>query len=218
MDEFLDQFDKVPTSQKVLLLLLVLAGVFVAFYLLAYSPMEQEIAQKTTERGTLNTQIAERLANQGDLDDVRQSIAELCIQKAQFEQALPRESDIPDLLDSVTEFARVADLEIHLFRPQPFTPTAEGYMAVPVEMQVSGTYNDILGFFDSIARQPRIINVRGVALNPSTRRSETEGEQAYSSQLKVSAPRTLVVETQLVTYFSEGGDTGPNPCDDVEIP
>ena len=34
MGEFLEQLDRIPTSQKILLLLLLSAGVVVAFYLL----------------------------------------------------------------------------------------------------------------------------------------------------------------------------------------
>lgn len=216
MDDFLDQFDRVPTSQKVLLLLLVLAGVFVAFYLLVYSPMDQDITTNNSSIQTQNTEIARLQAEQGNVEEIRQAISELCARKANFEEALPLQSDIPDLLESVTEFAQLANLEIQLFQPQPNTPTAEGYTAVPVDMVVSGTYDDLLNFFHFIGTQSRIINVQSVNMQVGRANAVPDPSLTFASELKVSAPPQLTVETHIVTYFSGGGSGGSTICDGQE--
>ena len=46
MSDFLDQFDKVPLSQKVLLLVLLWLGVFVAYFFLFRQDIETQLADQ----------------------------------------------------------------------------------------------------------------------------------------------------------------------------
>ena len=62
MGEFLEQLDRIPTSQKILLLLLLSAGVVVAFYLLVYSALEDSMAQTQQRISQTQDQRAEMKA------------------------------------------------------------------------------------------------------------------------------------------------------------
>jgi type IV pilus assembly protein PilO len=79
------------------------------------------------------------------------------------EARLPDQREIADLLSNVAASGRAAGLDITLFRQKPEI-THDFYAAVPVEMQMRGTYHDVALFLDSVKRLDRIVNVSDIKL------------------------------------------------------
>jgi len=204
MDDFLEQFDKVSTSQKGLLLILVLAGVFVAFYLLLYSPLDQQGAQNEARVSELHGQVAGFQAGQGDVERLRQAISELCARQAEYEEALPSESNVAQVLDTISDYVRLANLELHLFRPGAHRPTADGYSVAPVELTVTGKFVELLTFFEFLARHDRVMNVTAVEF--SIGGGPSEG--APPANLEVSPPARMEASLAVETYYYPLGSRG----------
>jgi len=218
MGDSLDKFDKLPLAQKVLLLLLLMAGLFVAFYLSVYSPLEDEIKQQRAQVDSLRNQAAELQANTQEEALLRQQILELCQRRESFLERLPPEAEIPSLLQSIHQKAMQSSLDIQSFTRQDDVPEPN-YTRIPVNMEVIGSYDQIADFFYFIGRQQRIVNVSGISLNvmqtTNTWRSSAELSDsdvpAFMRDPTQVGPPQLRVSYLISTYFADatsGGSAG----------
>jgi len=218
MGDILEQFDKVPVSQKLLLLLLVVAAVFVGYYLVYYNPLEDEIKQ--TDRQVADA-MAERTTLQNTANEaaaIQQEIAELCERRSSFIEKLPAAAEVESLLQSVHEYAMQAGLEIQSFVRQDDVPDAN-YTRIPVAMEVKGSYDQVADFFDRVGRMQRIVNINNISLlktaerNPS---SNGSGRDAVPDFLNPAAvrlgPPRLQVAYQISTYYADPSASGADVC------
>jgi type IV pilus assembly protein PilO len=168
MSDFFDRFSKVPTSQKVLLLLLITAALFILFYMLVYSDLEQRIVQARNQQQELSREQARLADLQEQVRGLERRIAgeQELRQGSDLTLNLPPSDDFAALLDELTETARLIPtsergtlFEIREVRPRQPVPGAE-YTRIPVELSLSGTYDQALEFCWRLARMSRIVHVR----------------------------------------------------------
>ncbi|MDX8402354.1 MAG: type 4a pilus biogenesis protein PilO, partial [Mariprofundaceae bacterium] len=92
-----------------------------------------------------------------------------------------------DLLESVSWAGKDAGLEFSRFQPQGES-VKQIYAEVPVALDVSGTYRQLMSFLKRVGEMPRIVSVRNLNIKP----------QREGGVLRISG--------QAVTYrFVEGG-------------
>lgn len=163
MGEFLEQLDRIPTSQKILLLLLLSAGVVVAFYLLVYSALEDTIAQTQQRISQTQDQRAEMKAQSNDISRLKGEIKVLCERQSTFLEKLPPRAEVGTLLQSIHQQAQLVGLQIERFENDDEVPSAN-YTTIPVKMNIRGTYDQIADFYYFIGRQQRIVNVKNISL------------------------------------------------------
>ncbi|MCF6764375.1 type 4a pilus biogenesis protein PilO [Thiotrichales bacterium 19S3-7] len=76
---------------------------------------------------------------------------------------LPNDNEVPSLIEEMTEEAFSAGLEFHLIKPLALEDKGF-YKALPIEIVVEGTYNQIGRFVNSIASMSRIITIEDFTL------------------------------------------------------
>jgi type IV pilus assembly protein PilO len=240
MGEFLEQLDRIPTSQKILLLLLLSAGVVVAFYLLVYSSLEDEIAQTQQRISQTQDQRAEMKAQSSDISRLKSEIKGLCERQSTFLEKLPPRAEVGTLLQSIHQQAQLVGLQIERFEHDDEVPSAN-YTTIPVKMNIRGTYDQIADFYYFIGRQQRIVNVKNIsltadkgggssgsmlegvigattsALSGGAATARTDGAVAEPSSAPVqnANPRVprLAVSFQVQTYFADiSTQTGGKAC------
>lgn len=214
MSDFLDQFDKVPLSQKVLLLVLLALGVFVAYYFLFQQEIRNEI---TAERGNLNRlteQRAQLNASVVDVDRIQAEIDELCSRQDAFLDKLPPAAEIPSLLSDINQQGQLSGLTIQEFTRQQMIP-GPNYNTVPVSVSLEGSYDQIADFFYFIGRQQRIVNVSDIALRAPAnvnpwRVTEMDGRglMDFARDREEVGPPDLSVTCLLKTYYTSAADFG----------
>jgi type IV pilus assembly protein PilO len=91
------------------------------------------------------------------------------IEFAQLLSMLPDQKEIPGLLDSVSQLGAQVGLENILFQPQPEQPH-EFYAAIPVRLDLLGSYHKLGTFFDKISKLNRILKVDNLSIS---RRSDS---------------------------------------------
>jgi type IV pilus assembly protein PilO len=164
MGEFLEQLDRIPTSQKILLLLLLSAGVVVAFYLLVYSGLEDSIAQTQQRISQTQDQRAEMKAQSNDISRLKREIKGLCEKQSTFLEKLPPRAEVGTLLQSIHQQAQLVGLQIERFEHDDEVSSAN-YTTIPVKMNIRGTYDQVADFYYFIGRQQRIVNVKNISLS-----------------------------------------------------
>jgi type IV pilus assembly protein PilO len=165
LEAYFDKISKLKMAHRVLIFagtLVILMGLFIG---LIYGPKTTEIDKIKSELKTLKNKIrdAERTAkNKKKLD---MDISEIQEELRNALSLLPKTSEIPNLLKSITELGNDSDLEFLLFSPEKEIPK-EFYVEIPVSMEVRGGYHDVAIFFDKIGKLDRIVNVANVTMIP----------------------------------------------------
>jgi type IV pilus assembly protein PilO len=137
-----------------------------AFYSLFYSPQADEIAKlnESIEAAQNEKNIKQRRA--ANLPKLQKELGELDIKLKEAIAQLPSKKEIADLLTSVATKAQESGLDINLFRPRPEN-YKDFYAEIPVEINIKGTFHNVITFFDGIGRLTRLINIDNVGFkNP----------------------------------------------------
>ncbi len=171
----------VPMWQK----LAALGGAFVfilaAYFYLGWMPLQDAIASQSAqvEQQRILLKKNQRLAS--DLPRKKKEYAKLQKQLKVALSMLPKKAEIPDLLESVSWAGKDSGLEFSRFQPQGEN-VKQIYAEVPVALDVTGTYRQLMTFLKRVGEMPRIVNVRNLSIKP----------QSAGGKLKISG--------QAVTY------------------
>jgi type IV pilus assembly protein PilO len=185
LDEFqgqLDQLAKLPKPVRQAMApaigLLVLAAYLYLFLFPANAELEGLRGQAKAKQIELSKaeSVAENLpAFEKQLKNLE---AELKVALRQ----LPDSKEIPGLLTDISTLGKNAGLDIKKFKPNDEIPRGF-YAEVPLEIAFTGTFHQVVTFFDLVAKLPRIVNVGELLI-------EIEKENAEETTLKVTGKAT----------------------------
>jgi type IV pilus assembly protein PilO len=152
-----------PPRQKLMGLVgaLVVAGFLDWSYW--YGPRQSGLGELKTQIAERRTELDLRRAKANARDAAERELRELSAELRRAQARLPDQREIADLLSNVAASGRAAGLEITLFRQKPEV-YRDFYAEVPVEMQMRGTYHDVVTFLDRVKRLDRIVNVGDIQL------------------------------------------------------
>ncbi len=165
------------------LLAVIAGGYFYWFYL----PRKEELTQVQAKLAAAEAKLAESRRTARELPRFKEEVLRLNQELIVALAQLPEEKDIPDLLASVSRVGQDSGLEVLLFRPG--AERAEGlYASIPVQMRATGSFHQLLTFFDRVSRLPRIVTIGDVALGEAT---EAAGRLILNSTFNATTYRFL---------------------------
>ena len=85
---------------------------------------------------------------------------------------MPDSKEIPDLLTSISVLAVDTGLEVVKFSPKQEV-IKDFYAAVPVFIELEGTFHQLATFFDEVAHLSRVVNISDIKIDIVTE-SKTE--------------------------------------------
>jgi type IV pilus assembly protein PilO len=160
----LDDLRERPPAQKLGALIFLVLAVFLLDYQYVWGPRQERLAELRAE---LDDKEADLKRKQEKTDMRAQSEKELRDLSAELRRAearLPDQREIASLLSDVAASGRAVGLDITLFRQKPET-YSDYYAEVPVQMEMRGTYHDLVMFLDRVKRLDRIVNVSDIRLD-----------------------------------------------------
>ena len=162
MDPQVEKILKLPTKQKLLILLLVvlLEGAALVWFL--YMPKYKEEAGLKADLAKLQAEVDEKTRVANNLPRLKAEYEQLNKELAQALTELPNSKEIPSLLTSITTLGKNAGLDFLVFRPKG-EAIKDFYAEVPVDISVYGSYHSVANFFAAVANIPRIINITNVS-------------------------------------------------------
>jgi len=158
MEAFFDRFAKIPIFQKLLGLILACLVVAIGFYMLIISPLKDNQRTISDNILTLEGGLADKKKMVGDLSKYKREVEKLNHDLQRALKLLPNQSEIPSLLQKISSLAKKSGLQILSFQPAPEIPQ-DFYAKVPVNLTLSGSYNEITNFFDATGKLSRIVNI-----------------------------------------------------------
>ncbi|MDQ6990964.1 MAG: type 4a pilus biogenesis protein PilO [Mariprofundaceae bacterium] len=152
-----------PLWQKLLGLLLIVIILLGAYFALGWMPVQDEIEQEqaSVEQQRMLLKKNQRLAQ--NLPKKRAEYEKLKKQLAIALELLPKKSQIPDLLESVTRAGINSGLEFTEFKPRGES-VKQLYAEVPVDIVVTGTFRQLLTFLKRVGEMQRIVAVKNLTI------------------------------------------------------
>jgi type IV pilus assembly protein PilO len=155
----------VPVAQKIGLLVLLLAGIIVAFYYYIVEPKSNEIAALQAEISKLDADVQTLTIKVKHLDELIAAAKQLELELAKKKERLPPEEEAVMLLKQISDLAIRLGLDVKLWKPAGKTEDpSKLFVRMPVNVEVAGGYHTATLLFDRINNLPRIVTVSGLKM------------------------------------------------------
>ncbi|MDH5511298.1 MAG: type 4a pilus biogenesis protein PilO [Nitrospinota bacterium] len=202
--DFLDKifeklpYDKIiplPNWQRFAGMGAVVALVVAIFYFAAITGLEETITTKTGELLKLQEQVRKLTDYKKQQVQLERLLARAEAELKEKKKILPTDREIDSLLKDISSYGLQAGLTFEKFTPKGEVPKGDYYAEVPVDIEVSGRFHNVLIFFDRIAHHDRIVTIGNVQM--------TAGKDKKD-------PTNLSVSLRAITYkFIEKPVGGP---------
>lgn len=148
------------TLAKIVIVLIICAVIIgVGGYFIVW-PKFEEIKQSQTKEESLRVKFEDKQTKAANLPYLKQQLEKMEDEYCKMLDQLPDETQMPDLLENISQSAQQAGIETELF--QPGSETKKTYYAVkPIELRMRGGYHEIANFISGVAALPRIVTLTG---------------------------------------------------------
>ncbi|MDR1871386.1 MAG: type 4a pilus biogenesis protein PilO [Deltaproteobacteria bacterium] len=163
-EDFFAKVAKLKTGPKVGILVGGLALVIGVFYMQFYSPYEAKVLGLRNSIADLEKQNkaeADSLAKYKPLNNYAQSVTTTYDYLKSY---LTTDNEIPKLIQIISDLGTQAGAKVSLFAPKPAKPL-DNYAEIEFQMNLEGTFLNVLKFFYSLSQMDRIINIRSVTMD-----------------------------------------------------
>jgi type IV pilus assembly protein PilO len=171
-----------PGPVKVIVLLVLFAALLFGGYWFLIKDQYAQFERIAAEEKTLKEQYESRAFKVANLDAFRDQMQEMQKSFGALLKQLPAKTEVPGLLEDITNTALGSGLEIKSIQLKPEV-SKEFYVELPMEIEVSGTYHDIASFVSGVASLPRIVTLHDLVINFQ---SKSTGDRAGSELLKMN--------------------------------
>ena len=154
-------FDNVgswPVLIKVLIWLALLSAVLVGGYYYHIEDLQVQLAQAEETEVTLKKDFEKKAFEAANLEAYRQQMAEMEESFGALVSQLPSDTEVPGLLEDITNKGLLNGLEIASIDLQP-EQAKEFYVELPIAIVASGSYHDLGAFISGMAGLPRIVTL-----------------------------------------------------------
>lgn len=188
-----------PWLAKAIAVIVVIAAVAGAGYWFFTQHQLEELRKVEQTEQQLRTDFAQKQQVMANLDAYRAQIEEMQESLDTLLQQLPTRTEMPDLIDNVSDTGRRNGLDFSLFQPQN-EQQQEFYAAKPIAIRARATYHQFGAFISSIGALSRIVTLEKANLADAQGRGITQAE---------GDTKPLNIEATLQTYrYLEADEAG----------
>jgi type IV pilus assembly protein PilO len=154
-------FDNVgswPVAVKVIIWLLLLLAVLAAGYYYHIEDLQLQLAKEEAKEVELKKDFEKKAFQAANLDAYRQQMVEMEESFGALVSQLPSDTEVPGLLEDITNKGLLNGLEIASIDLQK-EAAREFYVELPIAISASGSYHDLGAFISGMAGLPRIVTL-----------------------------------------------------------
>ncbi|MEP4486086.1 MAG: type 4a pilus biogenesis protein PilO [Halioglobus sp.] len=154
-------FDNVgawPTAIKWFIYLVIVVGVLVGGYYYHIEELQLNLAKVEAEEVALKKDFEKKAFQAANLDAYRRQMVEMEESFGALVSQLPSDTEVPGLLEDITNKGLLNGLEIASIDLQK-EQAKEFYVELPIAIQASGSYHDLGAFISGMAGLPRIVTL-----------------------------------------------------------
>lgn len=185
-------------GQLVLVVLVMLAALGAGYYFFTNDQLAQ-LEQVTREEQQLRQDFIEKQRVAANLESFRMQLKQMEADLQVMLRQLPTGTEMPELLENVSDTGKRNGLEFDLFKPEAEQPR-DFYAAKPITIKARGTYHQFGAFVSGVAALPRIVTLENATLAGVDTAKGAKTEKTQNSG-------QLIIQATLQTYrYMEEGD------------
>lgn len=147
-----------PIAVKVIAWVLALVLVLVLGYVYNIADLRAELARGEAKERELRKEFEAKAFKAANLDALRKQMVEMEESFGALVSQLPSDTEVPGLLEDITNKGLESSLDIKSIKLQPEV-AKEFYIELPIAISVTGGYHDFGTFVSGIAGLPRIVTL-----------------------------------------------------------
>jgi type IV pilus assembly protein PilO len=126
-----------------------------------------ELKGLEAQESTLRGEFEEKQGRAANLEPLKQQLAQMEQQLQQMLRQLPSRTEMPALINDISQTALATGIHNELFKPGPEVPK-EFYAEKPIELKMVGTYHQFGAFVSGVASLPRVVimTMHDISLRP----------------------------------------------------
>jgi len=152
-----------PLVGRIVFAAIVFFGVLIALYFFDIQGLSEEYDQIVSEEATLKSDFETKAFRVANLQAYKKQLAEIEESFGSLLRQLPRDTEVPGLLEDITDAATGASLEIKSIKLNKETET-EYYTELPISIDVVGEYHDFGAFVSAVAGLGRIVTLHDFSM------------------------------------------------------
>ena len=147
-----------PMPIKVFVWVAILAGVLALGYYYHIEDLQLQLANEEKREESLKKEFEKKAFQAANLDAYRKQLAEMEETFGALVSQLPSDTEVPGLLEDITNKGLLNGLSIASIDLQP-EQAKEFYVELPISIVASGSYHDLGAFVSGLAGLPRIVTL-----------------------------------------------------------
>ncbi|ASK35273.1 type IV pilus inner membrane component PilO [Alloalcanivorax mobilis] len=187
-----------PTPVKIGAAILVFAGVLALGYFLSIKDLNARHDRLQREEQTQLSSFENKAFKAHNLEQYRQQLAEMEENFETLKSQLPKDTEVPGLLEDITHTGLSSGLEFETIALKDEIEK-EFYAELPIDIRVTGDYHAFGAFVSGVAALPRIVTLHDFSIAPV---KQGKGEAA-------GGLLNLVITAKTYRYAGGDEDTGP---------
>lgn len=146
--------------------LIVILILFFGWYF-KISNQQQDLDTARNKEVALKKDFSDKQAKVVNLEAYRKQLDDMTEMLQTMLRQLPSKTEMPDLLNDITQAALAAGIETELFQPGP-EMMKDFYAEKPIQLKMLGTYHQFGSFISNVASLPRVVilTMHDVSLKP----------------------------------------------------
>ena len=134
-------------------------------YLFVWQTVRPELVRREQQEQALRQEFMVKHAVAANLNIYRQQLKDLRRSFGALLRQLPGKTQVPSLLEDISDTATAAGLKQNLFEPGK-EAKKEFYAVLPIKMQLTGSYHQFGLFVSDIAALSRIVTLHDIQIKP----------------------------------------------------
>lgn len=163
----LDNVGSWPIAIKISAWVLLLALVLVGGFYYHIDDLQLELAAAEEKELDLKKDFETKAFQAANLDAYRQQMVEMEESFGALVSQLPSETEVPGLLEDITNKGLLNGLDIAVIDLQS-EKESQFYIELPIEIVASGSYHDLGAFISAMAGLPRIVTLHDFQIDTSS--------------------------------------------------
>lgn len=162
-----------PLFARILTLVVVFIVVVGAGYWFLIRDQQAQLADDAKKEITLKQEFEQKAAKAANLEIYKKQLEEMTKSFGTMLRQLPGQTEIPSLLQDISQTAQVDGLKQDLFQPENEV-RKDFYAEKPIRIVVEGDYHEFGKFVSDVAALPRIVTVHDIDIRPQA--GDSKGE------------------------------------------
>jgi len=163
--------------------LIVAVILFLGWYF-EISKQQEDLKRAQDKEVVLRKEFSDKQGKVVNLEAYRKQLADMEEMLQTMLRQLPSRTEMPDLLNNITQAALSAGIETQLFQPGGEV-MKDFYAEKPIALKMLGTYHQFGTFISNVASLPRVVilTMHDVSLKPAGAQSTATAKNAPAGQL-----------------------------------